>query len=91
MGDKGKVWLLFTQHEDGLVALRAICRTADFAEYRRKMLAKGLPEKFKDCQPNPVIRAWVETAGCDHLWMEGMFELSVYGKMLYHKICRKEA
>lgn len=80
MDERTFVWLLFSQHTDGLVSLRAICTTESEAERRRKALQTGW-ETFEI--GNEVVRAWVEKAETNHLVMEGMFEVSTYGGKIH--------
>lgn len=79
MDERTYVWLLFSQHADGLVSVRAICTTESEAELRRDTLLRSADFEVG----MEVVQAWVEKAETDHLLMEGMFELSIYGRKMY--------
>ena len=92
-GQKIYVWLLFTQHVDGMISLRAICAEEEYAEIRCEVLAGEIEAGWKylyELEHNPVVRAWVEKAETDHLLCPGMFEESIYGKRISAEIWRKE-
>ena len=77
---KNPIWLVWTQHENGLVTLRMIATTHSYANTRRRFL--------KD--DRGVIRAWVEKTITNHLFAEGEFEQDAYAQRITTPIYRKE-
>ena len=77
--EKKPIWLVWTQHESGLVTLRLIATTQFYANEVRKVLRYN----------EGVIRCWVGKTITNHLFAEGFFEMGSYAQEIkapiYHK------
>ena len=77
--EKKPIWLVWTQHQSGLVTLRLIATTQSYANERRKLLQHD----------EGVIRAWVGKTITNHLFAEGFFEQGSYDQVITAPIHRR--